>query len=74
MLYVAGYSSSVFLQKGGNMRIVLFLLSMGFLVVSLGSCAMAKGAAQEIEGLILMLCAVVCFVGAALVEALNKKA
>lgn len=43
-----------------------------FLLLGIGSCGMAKAAPGEIEGLILVLTGMVLFVGAAIVQAIEK--
>lgn len=54
------------------MRVFLVLLSIAALLMSLGTCAVAKGAVHEIYGGLWLLMAVVFFVGAAVLEELQR--
>ncbi len=54
------------------MKVVLFVFSAILLLVGMGSCAVGKTVAHEISGAIWGLMAVLLFVGAALLEELER--
>ena len=54
------------------MKWFLFVLSLLFLLIAGGTCAVAKSAIHEIEYGIFLLISAVCFVGFGIIDAINK--
>lgn len=53
------------------MKITLGVAGVIALLLSLGTCTMAKGALHEIEGLIWLVIAAVCLAGAGIIEVVS---
>lgn len=55
------------------MRVLIDIVGLISLLMSAGSCAMAKGAIHEINGTIFLLIAMVCFCSTAVIGEMKKQ-